>query len=223
MSTEQPAIKNEQRITDRRHRRRGGRFPFRLGSLFTIRYSLFPFFALIVLHGSLLTAYAQRDYFTPEEVEMIRDAQQLDMRVDLLVKILDRRLAGLGVNAGAAKIKDPDKWGTQPAARGELLLDVKQILQKAIDDVDNVASHPDALVYDPADPDKKPKSFSTVFPKAVHKLADAAARWKPALEAQLTGTKDEKERGSLLDSIEMCDDIIASVAKLASMPKPAKK
>ena len=180
--------------------------------------------SLLVVHFSLFTAVsAQRDYFTPEEVEMIRDAQQIDQRVDLLVRVVDRRFTGIGVDPGGTKLKDADKWGAQPTARGELLLDIKHILQKAIDDVDNVASHPDSLVFDPADPEKKPKSFGSIFPKAVHKLADAATRWKPALQAQLAQTKDEKERGSLLDSIEMCDDIIASVAKLSSMPKPSKK
>ena len=184
----------------------------------------FFFFFLVTCHLSLVTVFGQHDYFTPEEVEMIRDAQQIDLRVDLLTKIVDRRFAALGVEVGGAKFtdKDTEKWGKLAGTRAEYLLDIKRILQKAIDDIDNVASHPDALVYDPLDPDKKPKSFSSVFPKAVRKLAAAAERWKPALTAALDTTKDQKERGSILDSIEMCDEIISSVAKLSSMPKPAK-
>jgi hypothetical protein len=188
-----------------------------------VRYGTFCLL-LFTFHFSLFTAAsAQRDYFTPEEVEMIRDAQQIDMRVDLLVKIIDRRFTAIGIDTGAKFVaKDGEKWGTLSGTRSEYLFDIKRILQKAVDDIDNVAAHPDALVYDPADPDKKPKSFGSIFPKAVRKLAAAAERWKPALNASLAATKDEKERGSILDSLEMCDDIIASVAKLSSMPKPAK-
>ena len=170
-------------------------------------------------------ASAQRDYFTPEEVEMIRDAQQIDMRTDLLIKIIDRRFAAAGIDPGVTKVpgKDDEKWGKLTGSRGDMLFDIKRQLQKAIDDIDNVASHPDALVFDPADPDKKPKSFSSLFPKAVRKLAAASERWKPVLNTALAATTDHKERGSILDSVEMCEDISASVAKLSAVPKPAKK
>jgi hypothetical protein len=190
-----------------------------------VKFGFLTFVLLVTCHLSLVTAYAQRDYFTPEEVEMIRDVQQIDMRIDLLAKMIDRRFGALGIDVGGAKFSADDvkKWGSLPTARGELLLDIKRILQKAIDDIDNVASHPDALIYDPADPDHTTKkNFGSLFTKGVRKLAAAAERYKPALTAALDTTKDQKERGSILDSIEMCDEIIASVAKLSSMPKPAK-
>src|SRR2546423_15415764 len=63
---------------------------------------------LVTCHLSLVTAFAQRDYFTPEEVEMIRDAQQIDQRVDLLVKIIDRRFAALNIEVGGAKFSATD-------------------------------------------------------------------------------------------------------------------
>jgi hypothetical protein len=170
-------------------------------------------------------AVAQRDYFTNEEVDMIRDAQQIDMRMDLLIRIIDRRFAAAGIEAGGTKVpaKDDVKWGALFGTRGDMMFDIKRILQKAIDDIDNVASHPDALVYDPADPDHtQKKNFSSLFPKAVHKLAAAADRWKPVLNTTLTSATDQKERGSILDSIDMCSDISASLANLSSAPKPDK-
>jgi len=181
---------------------------------------------LVAFAVSSIQVSAQRDYFTPEEVEMIRDAQQIDMRTDLLIKIIDRRFAAAGIEAGGTKVlaKDDAKWGSLTGSRADMLFDIKRILQKAIDDIDNVASHPDALVYDPADPDHTTKrNFSSLFPKAVRKLAAASERWKPVLNTALASSKDEKERGSILDSIEMCEDVTASVAKLSSMPIPAKK
>jgi hypothetical protein len=183
-------------------------------------------FVLAVFAASPMQVSAQRDYFTPEEVEMIRDAQQIDMRTDLLIKVIDRRFAAAGIEAGGTKVpaKDDAKWGPVTGSRADMFFDIKRVLQKAIDDIDNVASHPDALVYDPADPDHTTKkNFSSLFPKAVRKLAAASERWKPVLNTALASSKDEKERGSILDSIEMCDDVTASVAKLSSLPKLPKK
>jgi hypothetical protein len=185
-------------------------------------------FLFVICHLSLLTTYAQRDYFTAEEVEMIRDAQQIDTRIDTLVKIIDRRFAAAGIEVGGAKIsaKDADKWGTLTGTHSDYLFDIKRILQKAIDDIDNLAERPDSMVIEAPDPKdknpKKPPSFGDLFPKAVRKLAAAAERYKGPLNNALTATKDEKDRGSILDSIDMCDEIITSVAKLSSAPKPAK-
>ncbi|MBK8464431.1 MAG: hypothetical protein IPL32_01240 [Chloracidobacterium sp.] len=165
-----------------------------------------------------LSAHAQsRDYLTDEEIELIRDGQQIDLRIDILTKAIDRRFAVLKIDVGGAKIssKESDKWGKAPeGTRIELLADIKNILQKAIDDIDNLSSRPDSMVIDPDAKDKKPKGFSDLFPKAVRKLAAAAERYKAPLNAALETTKDEREKGILMDSIEMCTDIIASVSKL---------
>lgn len=158
---------------------------------------------------------------------MIRDAQQIDMRVDVLVKIIDRRFAAAGIEVGPTTIsaKDTDKWGTLAGTRSDYLFDIKRILQKAIDDIDNLSERPDSMVIEVPDPkdkrSKKPKTFGDLFPKAVRSLAAAATRYKPALETALAATKDDKERGSILDSIDMCEEIIASVQKLANSPKPS--
>lgn len=190
----------------------------------TIHRLLFSLALVVTVHGSVLTALAQRDYFTDQEVEMVRDAQQIDQRINLLVKVIDRRFEAAGIDVGGAKFapKDAEKWGELKGTRGDMLLDIKRVLQKAIDDIDNVAAHPDTLIFDPADPDKKPKNFSSLFPKAVRLLAKAAERYKGPLQAALDVTKDQKERGSILDSLEMCDEIIASVAKLPAETKKAK-
>lgn len=182
----------------------------------------FFFLCLLSTLYSLLSTAASaqgRDYFTDEEVEMIREAQQIDMRMDLLAKIIDRRFAVLNIDVGAPKMskKESDKWGKPPeGSHTQLLSDIKNILQKAIDDIDNLSERPTSMVIDPDEPKdkKKPKDFANLFPKAVRTLAKAAERYKPALTAELDKTKDEHEKGIILDSIEMCDDIIASVSKL---------
>jgi len=171
-------------------------------------------FSLLVFSFSLLVSAQSRDYLTDEEIELIRDAQQIDQRIEVLTNAIDRRFAVLNINVGGAK-KEGKDWGALPTGtRTELLADINQILQKAIDDIDNLSSRPDSMVLDPNDKSKKPKGFSDLFPKAVRKLAAAAERYKAPLNAALETTKDEREKGILMDSIEMCTDIIASVSKL---------
>ncbi len=180
-----------------------------------LRFSLFTFsFSLLVISFSLLTAAQSRDYFTDEEIELIRDSQQIDKRMEVLAKIIDRRFAVLNIDVGGGKPAGKD-WGELPkGTRIELFSDIRNILQKAIDDIDNLAARPDSMVIDPDEDKKKKKGFSDLFPKAVRSLAAAAKRYEPALKQALDATKDEREKGLISNSITLCDDIIAAVPKL---------
>lgn len=176
----------------------------------------------LVIAGILLaffsiSVHAQRDYFTPEEIELIRDAQEIDRRIDVLTKAIDRRFAVLKSNVGAPIIpKDENsKWGELPqGSRAEMLLDIKLILRKAIDDIDSLAERPESAVISPSRDPKKAKKVDDIFPKAVKNLAKAAERYQHVLKAELDKTTDTAEKGSILETIEMCDDIIAAVSKL---------
>lgn len=172
------------------------------------------------------TAAAQRDYFTAQEIEMIRDAQRIDDRINLLTKIIDRRFAALNVEVGGAKIspKDAEKWGALPeSTRQELLIDIKRILQKAIDDIDSLAERPESAILPDPDDKKAKQSFADLFPKAVRSLAAAAKRYQPALKAELDKPNDNSEKGSVLASLDFCDQIIAAVAKLPAQVEQSKK
>jgi hypothetical protein len=184
--------------------------------------SLLVFAAVTVVCAMPAAASAQRDYFTAEEIELIRDTQQLDNRVKLLTKIIDRRFAALGTQSGGEPIsaKESEKWGAMPTgSRRELHWDIRRILEKAIDDIDNLAERPDSMVADPDD--KKPKKYSDVFPKAVRILAAAAERYQPLLRAELDKAADASEKGSILASLDLCTDIIAARSKLPA--EAAKK
>ena len=177
--------------------------------------------AIAVLLFLPATIFCQRDYFTPEEVEIIRDAQQIDKRVDVLVHMIDRRFAALNVNVNAPAYKDVKgtEWGQPPTgSRLDLLIDIKRILQKAVDDIDNLSERPNSMVVDEPDPKdkhpKKQKGFAELFPAAVRYLGAAADRYGPVLKVELDKTKVPEEKGAILDSIEMCDEIVAAVNKL---------
>lgn len=174
--------------------------------------------SLFTIHCSLFTASAQqRDYFTDAEIEIIRDEQQIDKRVNVLTHAIDRRFGVLNINVAAPK-KPAGEWGELPkGTRIELLADIKYILRKAIEDIDNLAERPDSMVLDPNE--KKPKGYSDIFPKAVKSLAAAATRYRPVFKTELDKTTSEAEKGVILDSIEMCDEIIAAVSKLPAATK----
>ncbi|MEO6655245.1 MAG: hypothetical protein ABIO36_04115, partial [Pyrinomonadaceae bacterium] len=139
------------------------------------------YFSLLTFNFSLLTAYAQRDYFTPEEIELIRDAQEIDRRVNVLTHAIDRRFEALKIDVSAPMVaaKEKGDWGELPTeTRSELLIDIKRILQKAIDDIDSLSERPDSG-YLPDPKDKKAKSSVELFPIAMRNLAAAAKRYQP--------------------------------------------
>jgi hypothetical protein len=186
-----------------------------------MRSSILFVFSALILFGVAAHSPAQsRDYLTDKEIEIVRDAQQIDNRIEVLVHALDRRLVALGAPGATAEKEKADVWGEVPGGtRLQLLNDVKLILQKAVDDIDNLAERPDSLVKDETASGEKPKGFSDLFPKAVKTLAAAAARLEPVFKAQLDSTKDNLEKGILLDSIDRCEEITAALTKLPALQK----
>src|SRR5688572_8015001 len=137
---------------------------YKLNRLKYFYLSLPSVFVSLVLAASLtVSVAAQRDFFTPEEVELVREAQQIDQRIELLTKIIDRRFAVLNVDVGGTKIKpkDAEKWGQMPTStRLETLYDIRRIIEKAIDDIDSLAERPDSMVIDEPEKGKKPKGYN---------------------------------------------------------------
>ena len=174
----------------------------------------------LVLFSATSTASAQRrDYMTDEEIELVRDAQDIDLRVDVLTKMIDRRFSALGVETGGWKQtqKDQEKWGDlRTGTSSQLLNDIRQLLQKAIDDIDDVAQHNQNTLT-------QNKTEGLLFPKAVRSLAASATRYLPPLKSTLAKTTDQRDKGLILNSIESCEAIIESVANLPPEVKPEKK
>ena len=187
----------------------------------------FAFFGILL--SILLFAVAadaqRRDYLTEQEIEIVREAQEIDLRIDVLVHAMDRRFAILKIdvaNTGKAK-KENDIWGPPPTGtRLELLGDIKRIMQKAIDDIDNLAARPDSMVVGEPEKGRKPKTYADLFPKAVRSLAAAAARYEPVLKSELTKTDIKTEQGVLMDIIDSCTQIADALTKLPAEVKKAK-
>jgi hypothetical protein len=184
-------------------------------------------YALILAIGltAPATASAQRDFLTPEEIEIVRDSQEIDTRIEVLTQAIDRRFDVLNLDVSAPKVKKKGEWGELPkGSRAELFLDIKRLLQKAVDDIDNLSERPTSAVAPDPEKRKGDTSFATLFPRAVRNLADASKRYIPVLKSELDASGANSEKGSILDALELCRQIIDSVVKLpAEVPKKAVK
>ncbi len=190
------------------------RFPVRIVALLGLA---------MVLFSSFVQAQ-RRDYMTDAEIELVRQAQDIDERVNALIKMIDRRFAALGVTHGGwtESGKDADRWGDPPkGTRAELLLDIKKLMQKAVDDIDNLAEHPNAApIRDESErSSKQAKRDARRLPDSVRALAAASKRYQPLLKGLYDKTDEDKERGPILDASDLCDQVIAAAAQLPAAEK----
>lgn len=194
--------------------------------------SLFTVILFTMFCGQINVQAQVRDYFTEAEIELVRDANEIDKRIDVLTKAIDRRFLVIEKDTSQDKQvkKDEGKWGELPSGtRAELLSDIARILQKAIDDIDDLVARKEmneklkkGEVKD--DLDKITQSIlrknDERFPMAVHNLADAARRYLPKLESLGNGEIDQRERGAIDRSVESCEAIIEASDRV---PKPTGK
>lgn len=152
-----------------------------------------------------------RDHLTPQEVDLVKDAQILDKRIEIFIKAADRRMLVIN-NASEANAKqlkkDSEKWGELPTgSRAELMSDISKILDEAITNIDDVSSRDD----------KNP-----LIAKALRKLAAASTRFveqlKP-LQAQIKGDSETSTFDQLTENVE---SIIQAASKLPAASEKKK-
>ena len=177
------------------------RFGMKINLSLTLAAAIF----CVALFFPVSAAAQRRDYLTEAEIELVRDNQEIDARIGVLTKAIDRRFAVINNKT----VKESEKWGEAPkGTRLELLIDIEKLLEKAIDDLNQVAER---------------NKENELFPKAVHKLADACTEYLPQFKTFLASVKDGKERGSLLGSTESCNQVIEAAANVPKEPVKEKK
>lgn len=184
---------------------RGGFMPY----CRKFRWVLF-FAAAVVIFASVLPAAAQRrDFVTEQEAELIRKYQSIDERIDILVKMIDRRLVAAGISDVKWRAKkDSDEWGPEPTGtRLELLSDIRRLFQKAVDDIDDVASRSSNTV-------ETNVAGSPELNSAVRNLAAAARRLGPLFESEAERVENPKERGLLLESADLARQVLEAESNL---------
>jgi phosphate uptake regulator len=173
--------------------------------------------ALRVVAGLLLVlcfaitgeALQSRDHLTQQEIDLVKEAQELDKRIDVFVKAADRRLLVLnGVDAASAKQikKDAEAWGELPTgSRAELVGDIARILDEAITNIDDVSTRDER---------------NPLIPKALRKLATEVTRMVTQLKPLSGQAKGDAEVASFEQLMENAQAIVAAANKL---PPPVDK
>ena len=151
------------------------------------------------------TAVAQRDYLTPQEVDLIKEAQILDKRIDVFIRAAERRLIVINGSAAAATNtkqlkKDSERWGELPTgSRAELVSDIARIIDAAIDNIDDVSMHDER---------------NPLIGKSLRKLAASVNSFMAQLKPLSAEAKSEAEIASFEQLNEGVQSITEAVTKL---------
>ena len=174
-------------------------------------------FLLTVVISLLLanTALAQRDYLTPQEVDLVKEAQILDKRIDVFIRAAERRLIVINGSAAAAANakqlkKESERWGELPTgSRTELVSDIARIIDAAIDNIDDVSLHDER---------------SPLIAKSLRKLAASANSMMAQLKPLSAQAKSDAEIASFEQLNEGVQSIMEAATKLPpEVEKKAKK
>ena len=171
---------------------------------------LAAFITLLLFAGS---APAQsRDHLTDAESELIRFHQELDKRIEVFIKAIDRRFAIInGVEQPKIKkvSKEEPDWGDAPkGTRAELISDVAGILDEAITNIDDVSRR-----------DEK----NPLISRSLRKLTTAATGYVTQLTAMSKQTKDNDELYAIEQALDNANDIIEAGSKLPPPTATDKK
>ena len=174
-------------------------------------------FLLVLFAGLTFSANAspfqKRDHLTQQEVDLVKEAQLLDKRIDVFIKAAERRLLVIN-GSGAANAKqlkkDSERWGELPTgSRAELVSDIARILDEAITNIDDVSSRDER---------------NPLIPKSLRKLAQSVNAIMSQLKPFAAEAKSEAEVASFELLNEDAQSILEAATKLPpEVDKKAKK
>ncbi|HEX7296987.1 MAG TPA: hypothetical protein VF251_14630 [Pyrinomonadaceae bacterium] len=165
---------------------------------------------LVLVVAALCTittnAFAQsREHLTPQEIDLIKEAQMLDKRIDVFIKAIDRRLMAMNgsgpANAKQLK-KDAEKWGELPTgSRADLVSDIARIFDEAITNIDDVSARDER---------------NPLIPKALRKLVQSVN----SVQTQLAPLKDQAKSEAEVASFELLNEDAQSILEAAKKLPP---
>jgi len=165
---------------------------------------------LFLVAVSANTTAQTRDHLTPQEVDLVKEAQILDKRIDVFVKAVERRMMVInGTAAANAKLlkKDSELWGDLPTgSRAELVGDIARILDEAITNIDDVSARDER---------------NPLIGKALRRLAQAVNTTMGQLIPLSTQAKSEAEIANFELLNENAKSIVDAAGKLP--PEVEKK
>ncbi len=163
------------------------------------------FAGLLLIIGSV--SAQTRDHLTDQETELVRFHQELDKRIEVFIKAIDRRFAIIKGTAPATEkklVKDEPDWGEVPkGTRTQLLGDIAGILDEAITNIDDVSRR-----------DEK----NPLISRSLRKLTSSSQGYLTQLAALKNQAKDPDE----VDAIERVADNANQIIEVgAKLPPPA--
>ena len=155
----------------------------------------------------------QRDHLTQQEVDLVKEAQILDKRIEVFVKAAERRMMVItgSASANAKQLKkDSERWGELPTgSRAELVSDIARIFDEAITNIDDVSTRDER---------------NPLIGKSLRKLAQAVNSIMGQLKPLSTEAKTDAEVASFELLNEDAQSILEAVNKLPpEVEKKAKK
>lgn len=134
-----------------------------------------------------------RDHLTEQEVDQVREVQQIDLRIEVFIKAADRRILVLTNPNATQKKKEEETWGPLPTGtKAELLSDYKKILEEGEEKMDDFF-------------EREPKS--DLLKKALRKFKDAANRQIPQLRAMAAQLTEKADQRALAEAIEEAETV----------------
>jgi hypothetical protein len=173
----------------------------------TIRILLTFFLVLFVgpTFLSAATTVQKRDHLTPQEVDLVKEAQALDKRIEVFIKAAERRLLVItGSSAANTKQlkKDAERWGELPSgSRADLVSDIARILDEAITNIDDVSARDER---------------NPLIAKSLRKLAQSVN----SMMAQLKPLSAEAKSDAEVASFELLNEDVQSILEAANKLPP---
>jgi len=155
----------------------------------------------------------QREHLTPQEIDLVKEAQALDKRIDVFIKCVERRLMVIN-NSAAANAKqlkkDSERWGELPTgSRAELVGDIARIFDEAITNIDDVSARDER---------------NPLIAKSLRKLATSVNTIMGQLKPLSVDAKSDAEVASFELLNEDAQSILEAANKLPpEVDKKAKK
>ena len=163
----------------------------------------------VVSAGSATTQ--KRDHLTDSESELIRYYRELDKRIEVFIKAVDRRFAvinGTTPPSSRKLFKDEPDWGELPAGSHiELLGDIAGILDEAITNIDDVARR---------------DARNPLLSRSLKKLTTAANGYLNQLAILRNKTTDPDELAAIARVADNANEIIEAGGKQPA-PSPEEK
>ena len=164
---------------------------------------------LLTLSLSLFVGFSaqaqSRDHLTQQEVDLVKEAQILDKRIDVFIKAAERRMMVINnsATANAKQLKkDSERWGELPTgSRAELVSDIARIFDEAITNIDDVSSRDER---------------NPLIAKSLRKLAQAVNSIMAQLKPLSTDAKSDAE----IASFELLNEDAQSILEAATRLPP---